>query len=463
MERLRLLFRRKRPAPAAAPAALASLRIEGVNYVFGLDWRLLPPNRRLTRALALAREEGQAWCALSEMEDVVGFLAAPQWLRGHHYSACLHLAARSSQGGLELFAFVFAPDRHAVLALQESRPLPGFDYLGDAETARAMVEEFLAIQRGQPMRLVGNTDYLEGQEQVSPEDLFVEPVKSARLRSLRSWRALRRGAVFAAFAVAVALGGNKLLEHRRAQTLAQLESSPAHQQNLYQESLNAAWATVPPASAVVLGQWQALLAQLPLRVQGWRLARVDCDVAQCEAHWLREHGSYADFLARLPAGASGVDEAASDQELLGGKLVTRHQLAPPAGEGPQLRQGLPPLRQARRQLADHLQDLLLLGPAVPRIEAAQLFGGAQDPDLLVEPVFSGAWSLRHSLWVLPSLSLPGFARVQSLRVDLRVALASTQPLASPPPGDAPPQEQEASDSRPAEPFFELVGSYYAQK
>jgi hypothetical protein len=383
-------------------------------------------------------------------------------LRGSHYSASLHLAARSSQGGLELFAFVFGPDRHAVLALQESRPLPGFDYLGDAETARAMVEEFLAIQRGQPMRLVGNTDYLEGQEEVSPEDLFVEPVKSARLRSLRSWRAVRRGVVFAAFATAVALGGDKLLEHRREQTLAQLQSSPAHQQNLYQEGLRAAWASVPASSAVVLGQWQALLGQLPLRVQGWRLSHVECELTQCQAYWLREHGSYADFLARLPAGASSVDEAASDQELLGGKLVTRHLLPPPASDGAQLQQGLPPLRQARRQLADYLQDLLLLGPAVPRIEAAQLFGGAQDPELLVEPVFSGTWSLRHALWILPSLSLPGFTRVQSLKVDLLVAPARPMQSSSPP-GEATPPEPEDSTSKALEPFFELVGSYYAQK
>jgi len=184
--------------------------------------------------------------------DVVGFLSGPAWLRGRHYSASLHLASRISQGGLELFAFAFADGQHAVLALQESRPLPGFDYLGDKATARTLVEEFMAIQRGQPMRLVGNTDGLEGREEVSPEDLFVEPAKSARLRSLRSWRAVRRGLVFAVLAVAAGFGVDHYLEQRRQETLKELQASSAYQQKIYQSEMEAAWSALPPSSDAVL-------------------------------------------------------------------------------------------------------------------------------------------------------------------------------------------------------------------
>jgi hypothetical protein len=467
------LFKRRRRADeqqtaATAMPALALLKIEGASYVFGLDWRLVPPKRRLSRTLAMARQEGQAWCALSEMEDVVGFLANPQWLRGRHYSACLHLASRLSQGGLELFAFAISEQQHAVLALQESRPLPGFDYLGEPATARAMVEEFMAIQRGQPMRLVGNTDYLEGQEEISPDDVFVEPAKSARLRSLRSWRALRRGLVFAVLAVAVGFAVMRYLEYRREETLTALQGSPAYQQRIYQQELDAAWASLPPSSAVVLRGWWTVLSSLPLRVQGWRLLMVECEIENCRAHWQRQHGSYTDFLNVMPAGASGVDESASDQDLMAGRLVTRHPL-PQAETTAELdRAGLPPLLQARRVLADQMQDLQLLGPAQVQVEPAQLFGGQFDPQILVEPVFSGQWRLRHGLWLLPLLALPDFARVQSLRVDMAtgaaVAAASSFTDAAGAQADpAPMSETIKSQPRAGDPYFEIKGSYYAHK
>lgn len=454
------IFRRTSPAAPSQPRApLSVYKFEGGNFVFGLDWRLVPPNRRLTRVMALARQEGQAWCALSEMEDVVGFLAAPQWLREPHYSASLHLASRYSQGGLELFAFELPSQQCLVLALQESRPLPGFDFLGDAVTARALVDEFLEIQRGQPMRLVGNLQDLDGQEQASPEDLFLEPLKSTRLRSLRSWRAVQRGLVFVALAVAIGLGGSWTLEQRRQQTLAQLHASPAYQQNLYQEGLRAAWATVPAPVNVVLRSWHDLLGKLPLRLRGWRLSHVECNLGQCLAHWQRQYGSYADLMAHLPADATGVDEAASDQDLMSGKLVTRHVLSMPASDEEFARHELPDLRIARRTLADRLQDLQLLGRTLTRVEPAQLFGGQLDPETLVEPVFSGNWSLRHAIWVLPTLSLPDFVRVQTLKVDLLATQTRSERGAVPEAGKV----RDDSEEAPSEPYFEITGTYYAQK
>ena len=439
-------------APATPAEPVSVLKIERANYVFGLDWRLVPPTRRLTRALALAREEGQSWCALSELEDVVGFLATPKWLRGPHFSACLHLATRYSQGGLELFVFVFAETQYAVIALQESRPVPGFDYLGDAETARAMADEFLAIQRGQPIRLVGNTDFLDGQEVVSPEDLFAEAAKSSRLRSLRSWRALRRGLVFAVLAVTVAVGWSYWMDHRREEMHVHLLSSPAYQQKLYQEGLRSAWATLPAPTDAVLHNWHSLLMGLPVRVQGWRLSQVECQIEQCLAYWSRLHGSYADFLSHLPESASGVDESVTDQDLMAGKMVTRHLMPALSSDAVASSQELPPLREARRILADRFQDLQLLGPSVARVEPAQLFGGQQDPALLIDPVFSGSWSLRHALWLLDSVSLPHFVRVHSLKVDLTATMKTVARASEGP-----------DENSPTEPYFEIAGTYYAQK
>jgi hypothetical protein len=462
------------PSASSPTKELAVLSLEGVQFVFGLDWRLLPPTRRLSRALAMAREEGQTWYAVSELEDVLGFVDAPRWLRGAHHSASLHLAAGHSQGGLELFVLHFSSGQLAVLALQESRPLPGFDFLGDMTSGRALIDEFLAIQRGQPIRLVGNVDFQDGFEQVSPEDLLVEPLANSRLRSLRSWRAWRRGLMLGLLAMAVGWGGHYLLEYRRQQTLAHLEVSPAYQQQLYQDGLRSAWAALPPAADEVLKAWTQLLERLPLRVQGWQLSHIECQLGQCRVHWSRQQGSHADFLAHMPIENGVIDEAVSDLDPMAGRIVTRHDVTIPAGGLTLDRQNLPDLRLARRTLADLLNDVQLLGPSLARVDTAQLFGGTQDPELLGDAVFSGSWSLKHALWVLPELSLPDFVRVTTLNVDVlikprsaidqghstagvsaeRNGTASSKSMASP---------TNRTEAVPIEPWFEITGTYHAKR
>lgn len=439
-------------APLPPARALSTIKVEGKNFVFGLDWRLLPPTRRLSRSLALAREEGQSWYALSELEDVAGFQPSPGWLRGTHHSASLHLATKHSQGGLELFALTFSEEVHAVIALQESRPLPGFDFLGDPATAKAMVEDFLAIQRGQPIRLVGNTDYLDGQERVAPDDLFVEPASSTRLRSLRSWRAVRRGLAALTLIAVAGVGLDRWLEQRRQDTQAQLYASAAYQQKVYKEGLSVAWASVPPPSDEVIRYWYASIAGLPLRVRGWHLSHLECDISECKAHWWREHGSYADFLSNLPAGTTAIDQSAVDSDPLVGKLATRHALNSAAASAAVPLTNLPDLLTARRELADLFHDLELLGNTVGKVEPATLFGGQQDPQKLVDAVFSGRWVLQQDVWVLSSLKLPTFARAQTLRVVLQPEIDAERRASS-----------EDSVKAPTEPFFELTGTYYARQ
>jgi hypothetical protein len=460
---------RTKPLPealAVTASAMTSLKIDGIAYVFGLDWRMVPPSRRLKRALNLGRQEGMAWYAVNEMQDMVGYLGSPKWLRGHHYSACLHLASRHSQGGLELFAFSFADGRHGVLALQESRPLPGFDYLGEIEVARSMVEDFLAIQRGQPIRLIGNTSFLEGQELVAPEDLFTDPVKDARLRSLRSWRAVRKVALLGLVGLGLAAGGHYWLERQRQETQLMLQNSPTHQQKLYDEGLRRAWAALPPAANEVLRAWYDTVSTLPLHWKGWKLARIECQVDQCRAHWQRLHGSYASFLIDPPIGAKGIEDNRPDEDLTVGQIVTRHPLVlrPTEAQRPE---DLPGSLVARRGLVDLLQDLQLLGKGSFRIEPAKLFAGQQNPELLNEAVVHGRWKLRHALWIWPGLNLPDYTRVHSLTLHL-VSPASQTGSRNTEPRETQDQEGERRDSGSpeagfTEPYFEINGAYYAQK
>ena len=456
--RKRLQWRRRADAvtKVVPKSSQGVLEIEGAHFVFGLDWRMLPPTRRLVRALAMARQERMLGYALSEMEDIVGYLDWPLPLRRPHYAAPLQLASRFSQGGLELFVFVLAQQQHAVIALQDSRPLPGYDALGDVQTARTMVEEFLAIQRGQPMRLVGNTSWLEGQEWVEPEDLFVDPVRSARVRSLRSSRApLRAGAIVLAAGTTL-WGGTWGMERWREHARMELHRSPAYQQKVYADGLAQAWAALPPASQQMLDRWQLVWASLPQVHQGWALTRVQCDLQLCKAEWVSLFGSQADFYSALPSGVRLSQGDASENQNAVRTLSTEHPLTQISSSALSL-QALPTRAQARRELSDFLLDLKLLGQAAIRIDASRLLGGDQDPALLVDPVFVGQWSLQHGLWLLPALQLPDFVRVQTLTLELparrRVSNESVQP--------------DDADGTPApkwlEPHFLLTGTYYAKQ
>ncbi len=438
------------PAQSPEKKSASVLHFVNAKYIFGLDWRMIPPVRRLPRALAMARKEGQFWYVTSELGDFAGFLKHPKWLRGRHYAASLHLAALSSHGGLELFVFVFPDNRYAVLALQESRPLPGMDHLTDEVTARAMVEEFLTIQRGQPIRLVGNTSWLEGQETLLPEDIFADPAKSAKLRSLHSGRVAGRLLILVLLAAGAYVFGDEYLEEQRRETLVQLQSSPAYQQKKYNEGLTQAWSQVGPEADVVLPTWYALLSQLPLYHHGWGLQRIECEISQCKTHWLREFGSYEDFLQHLPLGATGIDESESNQESVTSKIVSVHPLVFQQNSMPVKEEWLKNERSSRRHLGDLFQDFQMLGKASVLIEPAALFGGDQNPQVLKDAVLSGKWSLRHQLWLLPSISLPRFVRVQNLLVELRP--------------DPKEKSQAAASAQPpgAVPQFELSGAYYAK-
>lgn len=441
---------------SVASSSEVTYQIEGVNFVFGMDWRLVPPTRRMARALSLARQEGKRWYALSEMEDIVGYLGTSPSARGPHYSAPLQLASRFSQGGLELFVFSLNQQRYAVIALQDSRPLPGYDALVDLPMATSMVDEFLAIQRGQPMRLVGNTVWLEGQEAVEPEDLFVSPVPSARLRSMRSSRALAQAVAAFVLACIVLVGCAWGLEHWRESSRQELQRSPAYQQNLYAKALEKAWAGLPAAPNHVLQHWIEVLQPLPLVHRGWALTQVQCDLDRCRAQWGSLFGSSADFLQVLPTGASLVADTVTEDETLVGKITTEHLYSSTVTPLGRLRDALLGKREARRELGDLLQDLKLLGPSVSRIEPARLLGGDQDPTVLVDPIFVGQWSLKHGLWVLPSLRLPEFVRVQSLVLELPgYKLPATE--------SAPSEDPNAPEIFMKEPTFFITGTYYAKQ
>jgi hypothetical protein len=229
----------------------------------------------------LARKENKMQYVLTDMQDIIGFCGHLPRKWRNAYSAALHLAGRLSQGGLELYAFELTHDQCMVVALNESRPIPGFDFVGEAALGRGLVEEFLAIEQGQPIRFVGNAGWLEGEENVALEDIFANPASAARLKRLWAANSVKWAAGGAALLLSLVAGGHYWVEMEREEMMLAAQNPAIDPNAEYQQSLAQAWTEVASPGPGLLVQWQALMADLPLVHQGWGLKKVECSSRKC--------------------------------------------------------------------------------------------------------------------------------------------------------------------------------------
>ena len=382
--------------------------IDGVRYVLGLEWRLLPPTRSLQRTLSLARKERKSQYVLTDMEDIIGFCGALPYKWTFAYSAALHLAGRLSQGGLELYAFALANGQCMVVALNESRPIPGFDFVGEADIARGLMDEFLAIQQGQPIRLVGNAGWLEGEESVALEDIFAQPVRAARLKRLWADNAVKWAAGVAGVLALAVAGGHYWVEMEREQMIAAAQNPLIDPNAQYQKALAQAWAEVPAPGPHLLRQWQNLMADLPLVHAGWRLKNVECDAKLCKAQWSRLYGTYADFFKQLPPNSQSAQEVQEGDNALQAMVVSHHSVVAEDIETPWRNAALPRMDHALRELSSDLQNFSLLGQVQVELSKPTLFGGTQDPQSLNAAVMTGQWTVQHDASTLGYLTVPDY-------------------------------------------------------
>ena len=380
--------------------------IEGVRYVLGLEWRLIPPTRSLQRTLSLARKENKKQYVLTDMEDIIGFCGTLPTKWRNAYSAALHLAGRLSQGGLELYAFELPNGQCMVVALNESRPIPGFDFVGEPALARGLVDEFLAIQQGQPLRLVGNAGWLEGEESVTLEDIFANPARSARLKRLWAANAVKWAAGGAVVLVSAVAAGNYWVDTEREEMMAATRNPVIDPNSEYQKSLAQAWAEVPAPGPGLLRQWQNLMSNLPLMHEGWRLQKVECDAKYCKAQWARMYGTYADFFKQLPPNSEYAQEVQEGDNALQAMVVSHHPVLPEDIQTPWRNAKLPRMDHALRELSSDLQNFSLLGQVRVELSKPTLFGGTQDPQSLEQAVMTGQWSVQHDASTLGYLTVP---------------------------------------------------------
>jgi hypothetical protein len=189
----------------------------------------------------------------------------------------MHLATKMSQGGLELYAFALPKGAYAVVAINESRPIPGFDFVGPFAPAKELIDEFQAIQAGHPVRGVGNAGLIEGEEHIEPEDIFGEPAKQARIKAMPGTRSTTW---LIGLAVLLALGfagAMYWLQEQRKDVLEEVKRDEVNPVLEYRNNLQNALKALPPAGPRMLKDWLHSIDQLPVVNHGWRLNKVECN------------------------------------------------------------------------------------------------------------------------------------------------------------------------------------------
>ena len=384
--------------------------IEKRQYIFGMEWRLLPPTRALTRTLKLARQEGMVYYVLSEMEDLIGLSKEISNKGGIKYSAALHLASKMAQGGIELYVFLLQKGVYAVVALNESRPIPGFDFLGPQEQAQELVEEFKAIQAGHNIRLVGNTGLYEGEENVEPEDVFGEPSKTSRIKSIPGQSGAKYIIALAVILGLSFLGAMYWLNEQRKAVMEDVRAVEVDPSKEYKASLQNSLRALPPAGPRILQDWLKAIDQLPLIHEGWRLSKIECKPEECTAQWERVYGSYKDFNKQLPLYTVAVKEVQEGTDPLKVSIITTHRIqasqAVPVAEKFLLQyKDLPTRQEGFRALSSQLQELSLLGSMNVSISQPKIFGANGEVNNVKEAISSGDWSIEHDVWSLPEISI----------------------------------------------------------
>lgn len=422
LQSLRDRFRARRSGAAEAvpqepqfQAPLAQLlTIEKQSYVVGFDWRFFSDRKDLGQTLRAARREGYTHHVVTQTEDLVGIARlAEAKLPKKVTSASLQLAQTLSRGGLELFLFQLQDELFCMVALDESRPMAGYEKVGPRQEIMALAGEFQLAQVGQTVRHVGNTGALEHEEPVKLSDAFARPEAFTEVKKIPDYKLL-----IIALAALVALGllvffvygyFNQARLKAEMARLAQ-ERDP---NVVYERQIASGMQGIGLQAQLQLQRWRAVVNGIPMNRHGWALTGVSCTADECKLTWKRSFGSYADFFARPQA-----HEVQSNESQVGANPADssiQTVLKVPAGPTPVAleRMQLPAVTQVQRALASQLQDLSLMENSKVVLSAVELYPSIAGLSLpqIQRPVVRAAWEFTHELWTLNDLNfaLPSLA------------------------------------------------------
>lgn len=397
----------QQPTTPQTPAAQVVV-IEKHTYAFGFEWRFYTDRKNLGQGLRQAKREGLSHYAVTQGEDLFGVarLEASKRVK-KPISASLQLSQVFSRGGLELFVFQLESDSFCLVALNDSRPISGFERVGSRSEILALAGEFQLAQVGTTIRQLGNTGALEHEEPISLTEAFGQVEEYTGVRQIPDYKFLLLTllGIFVVCVVAFMVYGyfNE----------AKLKSEIARQARerdpdfIYEREIANSMKNTGLPAQVQLERWRNVILGVPLSKQGWTLTGISCQPDECQLSWQRSYGSYADFFATSQANETRSTESQDAANPAKSSIKTHLKIPPAASVSPGLeREKLSPLQQVQRPLASLLQDISLLANSNVQLKNAELYPAnlGLNPQQVSKPVVRGEWGLTHELWSLEDLS-----------------------------------------------------------
>ncbi len=443
-ERMAELLKKLRPqqstqeavsAPSDTGAGHTGMVFSTANHhlVFGMNW--VPTQSEQVRTVRdQARKTGMR--SHVELGSLMGVSSWPAKSKQHPrlVSGALVLSEGASIGGNEIFVLELDPDQYALVALQDSLPVPGFDLIGNQATVKAAAEQFLRLPHRTVVRRCGSREIIADAEFFNFQSILEESdYAAARLKALTDHAKLIHQLTIFITLAGLGIGVYVYIDQRRrAEEEARLlrENDP---DVLYEKSFSQAQEKVPPLGDSTLNVMLETAKNIPLSVGGWLLTQIKCTPQLCTAQWSRQYGSYADFSSELPADVKQVPNYSFLSKSEGAStLATEHPVAPnETGERlGAMRTRLPLSAQAQMEFVSQMQDyglVKLTGSVAP----PTLFGGSGQIGAIFRPVLAGEWSAQGELWQLEELAVPDYALVESFQINqLDQALKKSNPTFS---------------------------------
>lgn len=394
------------------------LSIKGHVFLFGIDWEYSPLAGGKNKELQAQRKKGLSFYALSHFEDVIGYVGALPQAKGKKYAAALQISDRLSQGGIEIFCFHLKDDVYSFIALNESKPVPGHDYVGSKENVWQLGDDFSNLQEKQAIRYVGNSGIFEMEEPLTLEKALSNPSSNAQFKSIINQPLFMALAATLLAIFGLIYGVNEYLTHLRIQEEQKRQALMNDPNLLYEQNIEPALKQVTNGGRTQIDNWMQTIGKLPLKTGGWRLDSVKCNLQDCTATWQREYGNFSDLFNSIPLAyvsrTENMDTAKPNQST----ATTTHQLAQKTHTQTLTRNALPVAKDVLSQFSSQLQDLSLLDKTVISLEKPVLFPPTAQGSLdsLKHPVVRGAWGLQLELWSIASLKLYPYAVPESLEI-----------------------------------------------
>jgi hypothetical protein len=398
--------------------------IDDTRLVFGMRWSPISQDASLATQLKQARRTGYVHHVVSQPGSTLGLMGplTKQSVKAAH-SVAMVLAEHFSTSGAELFVFEHE-GLFGLVGLADNNPTPGFDTQGSREEMQALGDEFMAMNTGQSIRLVGNVDWLPDMTDLQPMQVAERANKRSRLRlipnpNLKIGLAVLTALVLSGFAYAYYVL-EVAWQKKQAEQVAEKNINAR-----YETSIKAAIKSVGATGDSSLTPWRDALRSIPLAVAGWQLRSLSCRADKCTATWARVSGNFAEFDSNFPY-ASKQRPALKPGEKNEHVLETEHPVkavpAAPSASAPEAaaqglqRANLPTLREAYLEWGSFILDAQLLPRQVASLRPANLFGGEGPIEEISKPVLKGGWQLESDLWSLQDLQLPHYVVVESLGI-----------------------------------------------